>query len=241
MTKDYQKMADLHVGQSVTLSGPGGTREAPVVGVMGTTSDSGTGMRMSLATLASVYGVHEDAQVLVKAREGTDKAALGRQITSFLNARYPNLEASSTAAIKSRLEDQVNQQFNLFNAILAIAVIVSLLGVINTLAMSVIERTRDIGVLRALGSSRAQIRHAMVDESLLITLAGAIAGVGFGVLIAYFWVQGLGSLIPGIAFHFPVRATAIVGVASVVLGVLAAVLPARRAARLDPVHALGYE
>jgi len=241
VTKDYQAMAHLKVGEKVSLSGPGGTREAPVVGVLGTTSDSGTGMRMSLATLASVYGVHDDAQVLVKAREGTDNAALGRKINAFLSARYPNLEASSTTEIKKRLEDQVNQQFNLFNAILLIAVVVSLLGVVNTLAMSVLERTRDIGVLRALGSSRAQIRHAMVDESLLITIAGAVAGVGFGVVIAYFWVQGLGSLVPGITFHFPVQATVMVAVASVVLGVLASVLPARRAARLDPVQALGYE
>jgi putative ABC transport system permease protein len=241
VTKDYQTAADLHVGDTLPLVGPGGTHEAPVVGVQGTTSDSGTGMRMSLATLASVYGVREDSQVLVKAREGVDKAALGRQINSFLEKRYPNLEASSTAEIKDRIETQVNQQFNLFNAILVIAVIVSLLGVVNTLAMSVIERTRDIGVLRALGSSRAQVRHAMVDESLLITVAGAAAGVGFGLLIAYFWVQGLGSLVPGITFHFPVQATVAVFVASVVLGVLASVLPARRAARLDPVQALGYE
>lgn len=241
LTKDYSEIAGLHVGGAITLRGPGGTRRAPIVGVLGTTSDSGTGMRMSLGTLASIYGVHEDSQVLVKAREGTDSAALGRQINSFLQARYPNLEASSTAEIKSRIEDQVNQQFNLFNAILVIAVVVSLLGVVNTLAMSVIERTRDIGVLRALGSSRAQVRHAMVDESLLITVAGAAAGVGFGVVIAYFWVQGLGSIVPGISFHFPLRATVIVGIASIVLGVLAALLPARRAARLDPVQALGYE
>ena len=241
VTKDYQSAAGLHVGDTLPLRGPGGTREAPIVGVLGTVSESGSGMQMSLATLSSVYGVHDDSQVLVKARDGADKTALGRQIDRFLSARYPNLEASSTTEIKSRIENQVNQQFNLFNAILAIAVIVSLLGVINTLAMSVIERTREIGVLRALGSSRAQVRHAMLDESLLITLAGATAGVGFGAAIGYLWVRGLGSILPGITFHFPVTAIAVVGVAAVVLGVLAAVLPARRATRLDPVRALVYD
>ena len=113
--------------------------------------------------------------------------------------------------------------------------------VLGVLAMSVIERTRDIGVLRALGSSRRQVRAAMVDESLLITLAGAVAGIGFGTAIGFLWISGLGSLLPGITFHFPVGATLMVAIAAVVLGVVAAMLPARRAARLDPVQALGYE
>lgn len=107
--------------------------------------------------------------------------------------------------------------------------------------LELVRRTRDIGVLRALGSSRAQIRRAMVDESLLITLAGAAAGIGFGAAIGYLWVRGLESVLPGITFHFPLGATLAVAVAAVGLGVLASVLPARRAARLDPMQALGYE
>src|SRR4051794_41729795 len=83
--------------------------------------------------------------------------------------------------------------------------------------MSVIERTRDIGVLRALGSSRRQVRSAMVDESLLITLSGAAAGIAFGAVIGFLWIQGLGSLLPGISFHFPAAATAIVAGAAVPL------------------------
>jgi putative ABC transport system permease protein len=160
---------------------------------------------------------------------------------SFLSRDYPTLEAVSTSDIKTRIEGEMNKQFNLFNAILAIAVLVSLLGVVNTLAMSVIERARDIGVLRALGSSRAQVRAAMVDESLLITLSGAAAGIGFGAAIGFLWIEGLDSLLPGVTFHFPFGATLMVAVAAVVLGVVAAMLPARRAARLDPVRALGYE
>ena len=242
VNKAYLKAANLHVGSTIVLRGPRGVTNARVVAVLGSMSGfSGQGMEMSLATMSWVFGVTDDSQILVKAASPGDRAALGRQLDSFLARDYPNLEAASTADIKSRIEAQVNQQFNLFNAILVIAVLVSLLGVVNTLAMSVIERTRDIGVLRALGSSRRQVRGAMVDESLLITLSGAAAGVAFGAVIGFIWVQGLGSLLPGIAFHFPFAATVVVAVAAVILGVVASVVPARRAARLDPVQALGYE
>ena len=118
---------------------------------------------------------------------------------------------------------------------MAIAVIVSLLGVINTLAMSVIERTREIGVLRALGASRWQVRSTMLDESLMITLAGALVGVAAGTLIGCSWLRGVGR---GHARHhlpLPRPGRVAVAIAAVVLGVTAAILPARRAARLKVI------
>ena len=129
----------------------------------------------------------------------------------------------------------------MFNAIVIIAVIVSLLGVINTLAMSVIERTREIGVLRALGASRWQVRSTMLDESLMITIAGSVVGVAAGTLIGASWVQGLDKVLPGIGFHFPGSVALAVAIAAVVLGVIAAIIPARRAARLKVITALTYE
>jgi putative ABC transport system permease protein len=242
INRGYSVSAGLHVGDRVPLRGAAGVRAAPVVGILKTTTTfSGEMMQMSLATMRSVYGVHTDNQLLVKARPGASAALLGRRIDAYLNRAHPNLESLSTADVKSQIKRQINQQFNLFNAIIAIAVIVSLLGVINTLAMSVLERTREIGVLRALGASRWLVRATMLDESLLITIAGAIAGIVVGLLIAFVWVSDLDSVIPGIAFHFPLGSTAAVAVAAIALGVLAAVLPARRAARLKPVEALSYE
>jgi hypothetical protein len=83
--------------------------------------------------------------------------------------------------------------------------------------------------------------QALLDESLLITLAGAVVGVASGLVIGVAWIAGLGDLIPGISFRFPVGATVTVAVISVVLGSLAAVLPARRVARVDVIKALTYE
>jgi putative ABC transport system permease protein len=153
---------------------------------------------------------------------------------------YPALEAISNAELKDQLKDQINQQFAFFNAIVGIAVLVGLLGIINTLSMSVIERTRDIGVLRALGASRWAVRRTMADESLLISLGGTAAGVGAGLVVAYVWL-GLFNNFPGISFKLPLGTLALIAVLGVVLGVLAAILPARRAARLDPLTALNYE
>lgn len=85
------------------------------------------------------------------------------------------------------------------------------------------------------------MRKSLLDESLLITRAGAIVGVISGLLIGAVWIAGLGDLMPGIGFRFPVGATLTVGVIAVVLGSLAAVLPARRAARIDVIRALTYE
>ena len=142
---------------------------------------------------------------------------------------------------KAEINDQISATFNMFNSIVAIAVIVSLLGVVNTLAMSVIERTREIGVLRALGSSRWQIRRTMFAESLLMTAAGALVGVAAGLVIAYVWALGFGDLLAGSVFSVPVATILGVAIAAVVLGTLAAAIPARRAVRMDVVRALGAE
>ena len=107
--------------------------------------------------------------------------------------------------------------------------------------MSVMERTREIGVLRALGSSRWLVRRTMLDESLLITISGSLAGLVLGGVIAYSWVGSIESLMPGISFRVPIGASATVIVMAVVLGLLASALPARRAARLDVIDALNYE
>jgi putative ABC transport system permease protein len=242
VTPGYAKSAHLRVGDTLALQGPAGTRRAPVVGVLGASvSGLADAMQLSLATMRGVYGVTGDSQVAVKVAPGADRARVGNQIDGLLTRDYPQLESLSTGAVKDQINTQVDTQFTLFNAIVAIAVIVSLLGVINTLAMSVLERTREIGVLRALGSSRWLVRRTMLDESLLITIAGAVAGIVLGLVVAFVWVQGLDTLLPGVGFSFPVTTIAAIAVAAVVLGAVAAILPARRAARLNPIEAINYE
>jgi putative ABC transport system permease protein len=196
---------------------------------------------VSLKTMREVYGVTADAQLLLQARSSAERAAFVASVDRLVADRHPELETLSTTDIKNRISSEISRQFGLFNAILYVAIIVSLLGVVNTLAMSVAERTREIGLLRALGASRWLVRLSMLDESLLITASGATAGIGLGLVIAWSWVRSLDEFMPGIAFHLPVTAIGSIAVAAVVLGVIAAALPARRAARLDVIDALAYE
>jgi putative ABC transport system permease protein len=238
----YARKAALAVGDRITLRGPDGSREVPVAGVLnGIDQSGGMTMQISLSTMRAVYGVTTDAQLAVAAASAPARTALERDLGRLIRRDYPNLELLSSAEVKQNIEDDVNQQFAMFNAILVIAVVVSLLGVVNTLAMSVMERTREIGVLRALGSSRWQVRRTMLDESLLITIAGGLVGIAFGTVIAWTWVKSLEATLPGIGFSFPVNTSVAVAVAAVLLGVLAAILPARRAARLKVIDALNYE
>jgi putative ABC transport system permease protein len=238
----YANRAHLERGDTVDLVGPAGRRSAKVIGTIDALGPmNGMEMRMSLDTMRQVYGSYQPAELAVEARTAEQRPALEAKIGALLDRSYPNLEMQSAADAKKEVSDEINRTFNMFNAIVIIAIIVSLLGVINTLAMSVIERTREIGVLRALGASRWQIRSTMLDESLMITIAGAVVGVLAGTLIGYTWLRGVDEVLPGLTFHFPAPIVIAVAVASVAFGVLAAILPARRAARLKVIEALVYE
>ena len=238
----YAQLANLTVGDRIVLRGSRATRTVPVTGVLdGITDFGGNVMEVSLDTLRSVYGVTSDAQLAVRARSDAAAAPLGRRIEALLRRSYPGVELASVTDKKQEVRKQVEATFNMFNAIVAIAVIVSLLGVINTLAMSVLERTREIGVLRALGATRWQVRRTMLDESLLICSAGAITGVLFGLAVGAAWIPGFGKAMPGLTFHVPGTTAFAVAVLAIVLGTVAAVIPARRAARLKVIEALSYE
>jgi putative ABC transport system permease protein len=118
-------------------------------------------------------------------------------------------------------------------------VIVSLFGIVNTLVLSTLERTREIGMLRAIGMTRRQLRRMVRHESIITALLGALAGMVAGLGIAKIVTSIFAD--EGLTFVVPASALVAFTVVAIVAGVLAAVLPARRAARLDPLTALAYE
>jgi len=196
---------------------------------------------MSLETMRDVYGVTADSELALKATSADDRPALRRKVTDVVREDHPNLSVLSNEELKSDVEDQVNQQFGIFYAIVGVAIFASLFGIINTLTMSVIERTREIGVLRALGASRWQVRRAIADESLVIGLIGALLGIAVGTGLGAALLQGLAAGVPGVVYRPPVTTMVAVGLAGLVLGLIASILPARRAARLDVIRAISYE
>jgi putative ABC transport system permease protein len=240
--KAYADDRGLAVGDRLRIEGPSGVREAPIVGLADTLEAGGQSLQMSLDTMAAVYGVRADSQLVVKAASAEAREPLDRRVEALLDHEYPGMEALSNAEIKESTTEAINQQFGFFNAIVGIAVLVGVLGIVNTLSMSVLERTREIGVLRALGASRWRVRRTMAYESLLISLAGSIAGAGVGLLVGVVWVLGMRSTTwTGISIELPVGTLVTIALLGVVMGVVAAILPARRAARLDPLAALRYE
>jgi putative ABC transport system permease protein len=231
----------LGVGDPITLKGPSGTRHTRVAGIVDTVVFGGQTIGMSVKVMRKVWGVTADSELALRATSDSARPVLRRKVERIVGRRYPNLAVLSNAQLKTKVEDQVNQQFGIFYAIVGVAIFASLFGIINTLTMSVIERTREIGVLRALGASRWQVRRAIADESLVIGLIGALLGIAVGTGMGYALLRGLSAGVPGVEYRPPLATMVAVAVAGVVLGLIASILPARRAARLDVIRAISYE
>ncbi|OLE35124.1 MAG: hypothetical protein AUG48_11675, partial [Actinobacteria bacterium 13_1_20CM_3_68_9] len=178
--KGWADETGLGVGDPITLRGPSGTRRTHVAGIVDTVVFGGQTVSMSLGTLRDVYGVTSDSELALKATSAAARPTLQRRVDRIVGRDHPNLAVLSNDQLKSKVENQVNQQFGIFYAIVGVAIFASLFGIVNTLTMSVIERTREIGVLRALGASRWQVRRSIADESLVIGLIGALLGIGVG-------------------------------------------------------------
>ncbi|WP_235487692.1 FtsX-like permease family protein, partial [Frankia sp. AvcI1] len=150
---------------------------------------------------------------------------------------YATVEVRDQSEFVAQQEKQIDQLLGFIYVLLALAVIIALFGIVNTLALSVIERTREIGLLRAVGMSRGQMRAMVVMESTIISVFGAVLGVAVGSIFGWALTKALAS--QGIStFAYPVPTIIIVIVVGVLLGILAAVFPARRAARMDVLRAI---
>jgi putative ABC transport system permease protein len=173
------------------------------------------------------------------------KDAAGASATTVVNRAkaaltdFPSAKVESNADVKKRADQGINQMLTIFYALLAMSVIISLFGIVNTLVLSVYERTREIGVLRAVGTTRRQIRRMIRYESVMTAVLGALLGVVVGAVFGFAITTALSG--EGLTFVFPGEQVAIFLLLAVLAGVLAAILPARRAAHLDVLQAVQHQ
>jgi len=198
-----------------------------------------TGITVSTEA-ADALDVPPDPSVgVVLLDEGADVAAIQQQLTERMDADFPTVQVQSNAEFKEEFEGQIDQLLALLYALLAISLIISLFGIVNALVLSIYERTREIGMLRAIGTTRRQMRAIVRYESIITAVIGGVLGILIGILFAWVLTQGLSD--QGIEFALPIGTLVIFLVLAIIAGVLAAVLPARRAARLKPLDALHFE
>jgi putative ABC transport system permease protein len=184
-------------------------------------------------------GVTTDPNLtLINAREGVTPEQLREDVDGVL-AGFPAHTARTYAEYVDFMNTQVNQLLMLLYALLAMSVTIALFGIVNTLVLSVYERTREIGMLRAIGTTRRQVRRMVRYESVITSVIGGVLGIGIGVLFA--WVVSTQFDAQGMVFSVPADQLAVALVAAIAVGVIAAVLPARRAAQIDVLEAVRCE
>jgi putative ABC transport system permease protein len=192
---------------------------------------------VSIATFDASFANHDNVFTLLNVRgeptpEGT--ARLEQALGAF-----PDAKVQTRDEFKNGQLAEITTALKLLYALLGLSVIVSLFGVINTLVLSVFERTREIGMLRAIGMNRRQVRRMIRHESIVTALIGAALGIAIGIFLAALTSLALSDY--GIVFAIPYLSLAAFVAVSIAAGTLAAILPARRASRLNVLKALQYE
>ncbi|MEU3572610.1 ABC transporter permease [Kitasatospora sp. NPDC036755] len=239
----FAKDHGLKVGDRVTVEyGQGRTQALPVGAVLGKGGLFGPGAFVAMDTMAQAVPATEQPPVwtfFAKAAQGAD---VGRTLTALEDGlkEYPQLTVKDRAGYKELAQSQINTLLYLIYGLVALSITVAVLGVVNTLALSVVERTREIGLLRAIGLSRRQLRRMIRLESVVIAVFGAVLGTGLGLawgvtVQRVLRDQGLGTL------SVPTVTVAVTLVASVLIGLLAALVPAFRAGRMNVLAAIATD
>jgi putative ABC transport system permease protein len=230
------------VGDRLALTTPTGERVDYVIrGLLdaGDFSLLGGGIVVPNDRLSRDFNVRGDAFVFVDFANGANSATTRAAVDKTLSTQFPNAESQTRDEFKDSQNAQIDPLLVLIYVLLALSVLVSLFGIVNTLALSTYERTRELGMMRAIGTSRRQVRSIVRQEAVITSLIGAVLGVVLGVLFALLISRPLAD--EGFTLTFPIGTLILLLVLAAVFGILAAIGPARRAARLDVLQALAYE
>ncbi|MEW6566840.1 MAG: FtsX-like permease family protein [Chloroflexota bacterium] len=251
----YQALADGHsliangafmattgaqVGGAVELLTPNGPVEYRVAAIATDLLNvKVTTAFVSQANMATDFGTTEDVFVQLNLRPGADRTAADAAIRAVA-ADYPQFKIISGQAYFDSMKAQMDAAFAGMYFMLAFLAVPSLIAMLNTLTIAVIERTREIGMLRAVGAIRKQVRSLVLAEALLLAAIGTALGLLGGLYLGYTFVRALDFILP-LGYSFPLTGFLAAAAVGLLFGALAAFIPARQAARMDVVAALHYE
>ena len=238
---EKSEATSLHVGVGDPVRLLSNSRVRATVTVRGIYKDDAL-MQNGIVTapllrhLTQVNGVQT---VLATLEPGADAEEVAKRAGERLASRFPTAELQSNAEFKSSIGDQVNQLLYLIYALLGVSVLISVFGIVNTLMLSVHERTREIGMLRAIGITRRQLRRTIRFESAITAVIGSLLGLVVGLVFGWIVTEGLAS--EGLVFQVPWGTLVLCLIVAAIVGVLAGAWPAWRASRLRVLDALSYE
>ena len=244
MDVDFAKDHHVKIGSTIPVEFPAGRKGELKVGALTDQEGSnGFGMQGGLffgfGTIEKYVPGAQDLALYVNAKPGADEDQLRKRLEKTLDP-YPQVQVRNIADYKKLVHDQIAVLLYLVYALLGLAIVIAVLGVVNTLALSVVERTREIGLLRAIGLARRQLRRMIRLESVVIAVFGAVLGLALG-LVWGVCVQQVLALQGMTALAFPWSTIVAVVVGSAVVGIVAALLPALRASRMNVLAAIAHE
>lgn len=233
---------NLNVGDVIPLATPSGRRDYRIVAIAGEVLSMKINTAyISQANMKADFHKSEDIFYQINLAPGADPAAVEQRLGQIVE-NYPQFRLVVGREYTTEFRRQYDAIYAGFYVLLGVLAFPSLIAILNTLAIGVIERTREIGMLRAIGATRGQVWKTIVAEALLLASLGTAFGILAGLYLSYVFIQGLSaSGIFKVAYTFPLAGVLAAIAAGLIFGVLAALLPARQAASMEIIKALRYE
>jgi putative ABC transport system permease protein len=238
VSTDYMEENGWSIGDTIAIEyATTGVVESTIAGAFEASDFSN--VFLSAETYLANFRYQGDAVVFANTADGVSideaQAAIAPTVDSF-----GNVKAQTKSDIVTEAETQIDQGLALFTGLLFFAVIIAVLGITNTLTLSIYERTREIGLLRAVGMVRRQVRRMIRWEAVIVATFGALLGTGIGIVLGWSVVRALADEGLG-AFRIPFGQVLLALVLAAVAGVLAAIWPARKASRMNILDAITSE